>query len=215
MADTTKVEKNLKQLITKGKKQGYLTYEELNDALPEGRVSPEQIDQMIMVFDELDIEVVDGTKIKVFKPGVGKKVTKEGAAAPEPERDVFGRVTDPVKMYLREMGLVSLLSREDEVVIAKQIEVGEQEVADDGRGRGSERRVHAQQHHAHALARHGGAQHVAGADQGEDERAHGAEHAGVDMLGDKIVGSQFLNPGNSLFQMPDNFFFAVTNRCNG
>ncbi|MBW1770253.1 MAG: sigma-70 family RNA polymerase sigma factor, partial [Deltaproteobacteria bacterium] len=129
MADTTKVEKNLKQLITKGKKQGYLTYEELNDALPEGRVSPEKIDQMIMVFDELDIEVVDGAKIKVLKPGIGKKATAKGAGPPpEPERDVFGRVTDPVKMYLREMGLVSLLSREDEVEIAKQIEAGEQEV---------------------------------------------------------------------------------------
>jgi len=128
MADTTKVEKNLKQLITKGKKQGYLTYEELNDALPEGRVSPEKIDQMIMVFDELDIEVVDGAKIKVFKPGIGKKATEKGVPPPEPERDVFGRVTDPVKMYLREMGLVSLLSREDEVEIAKQIEAGEQEV---------------------------------------------------------------------------------------
>ena len=129
MANTTKVEKNLKQLITKGKKQGYLTYEELNDALPEGRVSPEQIDQMIMVFDELDIEVVDGTKIKVLKPSIGKKVTQGGVKPPpEPERDVFGRVTDPVKMYLREMGLVSLLSREDEVEIAKQIEAGEQEV---------------------------------------------------------------------------------------
>jgi RNA polymerase primary sigma factor len=128
MATKTKVE-NLKQLITKGKKQGYLTYEELNDALPEGRVSPDQIDQMIMVFDELDIEVIDGSKIKVFEPDVEKKISEEEAEAPtEPERDVFGRVTDPVKMYLREMGLVSLLSREDEVEIAKQIEAGEQEV---------------------------------------------------------------------------------------
>lgn len=128
MADTTKVE-NLKQLITKGKKQGYLTYEELNDALPEGRVSPDQIDQMIMVFDELDIEVVDGTKIKAFEPDIKRKVrVEEQVPTPEPERDVFGRVTDPVKMYLREMGLVSLLSREDEVQIAKQIEAGEQEV---------------------------------------------------------------------------------------
>ncbi|UCD88383.1 MAG: sigma-70 family RNA polymerase sigma factor, partial [Desulfobacterales bacterium] len=127
MADTTKVE-NLKQLITKGKKQGYLTYEELNDALPEGMVSPDQIDQMIMVFDELDIEVVDGTKIKLFEPDIQKKVREEAVPPPEPERDVFGRVTDPVKMYLREMGLVSLLSREDEVEIAKQIEAGEQEV---------------------------------------------------------------------------------------
>ncbi|MBW2259991.1 MAG: hypothetical protein JRF18_06010, partial [Deltaproteobacteria bacterium] len=128
MVGKAKVE-NLKQLITKGKKQGYLTYEELNDALPEGRVSSDQIDQMIMVFDELDIEVIDGSKVKVFEPEVEKKISEEGAATPpQPERDVFGRVTDPVKMYLREMGLVSLLSREDEVEIAKQIEVGEQEV---------------------------------------------------------------------------------------
>jgi RNA polymerase primary sigma factor len=128
MASKAKVE-NLKQLITKGKKQGYLTYEELNDALPEGRVSPDQIDQMIMVFDELDIEVIDGSKIKVFEAEVEKKISAEEASTPaQPDRDVFGRVTDPVKMYLREMGLVSLLSREDEVEIAKQIEAGEQEV---------------------------------------------------------------------------------------
>ncbi len=128
MASRTKVE-NLKQLITKGKKYGYLTYEELNDALPEGAVSADQIDRMIMVFDELDIAVIDGSKIKVFEPDVEKKSPEEKAAMPpEPERDVFGRVTDPVKMYLREMGLVSLLSREDEVEIAKQIEAGEQEV---------------------------------------------------------------------------------------
>ena len=128
MAKKTKVE-DLKQLISKGKKQGYLTYEELNDALPEGAISPDQIDEMIMVFDELDIEVIDGSKIRIFQPRVDKKgAEQEDASPPEPDRDVFGRVTDPVKMYLREMGLVSLLSREDEVDIAKQIEAGEQEV---------------------------------------------------------------------------------------
>ncbi|MBW2018419.1 MAG: RNA polymerase sigma factor RpoD [Deltaproteobacteria bacterium] len=128
MAKSPKVE-DLKQLITKGKKQGYLTYEQLNDALPEGTVSSDQIDQMIMVFDELDIEVIDGSKVKVYQRDVQKKVIEEEAAiAPEPEGDVFGRVTDPVKMYLREMGLVSLLSREDEVEIAKGIEAAEQEV---------------------------------------------------------------------------------------
>ena len=128
MAGKTKIE-NLKQLITKGKKHGYLTYEELNDALPEGAVSADQIDRMIMVFDELDIAVIDGSKIRAFEPDVEKKSPEEKAAMPpEPERDVFGRVTDPVKMYLREMGLVSLLSREDEVEIAKLIEAGEQEV---------------------------------------------------------------------------------------
>ena len=127
MASRTKVE-NLKQLITKGKRHGYLTYEELNDALPEGRVSPDQIDKMIMVFDELDIALIDGNKIRVLEPDVKKSPEEKAAMPPEIDRDVFGRVTDPVKMYLREMGLVSLLSREDEVVIAKQIEAGEQEV---------------------------------------------------------------------------------------
>jgi RNA polymerase primary sigma factor len=128
MSNKTEVD-NLKQLITKGKKLGFLTYEELNDALPEGRVSPDQIDKMIMVFDELDIAVIDGSKMRDLEPDLEKKSPEESAVTtPEPDRDVFGRVTDPVKMYLREMGLVSLLSREDEVVIAKQIEAGEQEV---------------------------------------------------------------------------------------
>jgi RNA polymerase primary sigma factor len=84
---------------------------------------------MIMVFDELDIEVIDGSKIRIFEPRKEKKPPEQiETPKPQPERDVFGRVTDPVKMYLREMGLVSLLSREDEVDIAKQIEAGEQEV---------------------------------------------------------------------------------------
>jgi RNA polymerase primary sigma factor len=119
---------DLKQLITKGKKQGYLTYEELNNALPEGDVSAEQIDEIMMVFDELDIEIVEGKKITVADKKLPKKPseTKRKTAFPS-ERDNFGRVTDPVKMYLREMGLVSLLSREGEVEIAKQIEAGEQE----------------------------------------------------------------------------------------
>jgi len=129
MAKESEVQ-DLKQLITKGKKQGYLTYEELNNALPEGDVSAEQIDEMMMVFDELDIEIIDGKKINV----VAKKVPGElprlprGKAVQPTDRDGFGRVTDPVKMYLREMGLVSLLTREGEVEIAKQIEAGEQEI---------------------------------------------------------------------------------------
>jgi len=118
---------DLKQLITKGKKQGYLTYEELNNALPDGDVSAEQIDEMIMVFDELDIDIVDADKVKATDRRVKKKGAEVKPTPILPDRDTFGRVTDPVKMYLREMGLVSLLSREGEVEIAKQIEAGEQE----------------------------------------------------------------------------------------
>jgi RNA polymerase primary sigma factor len=128
MAKNSNIEE-LKQLITKGKNQGYLTYEELNDALPAGEVSPDQIDAMMMVFDELNIEIIDRKKIGALERHVKKKPSKAKSPAPSAtDGDTFGRVTDPVKMYLREMGLVSLLSREGEVEIAKQIEAGEQEV---------------------------------------------------------------------------------------
>ena len=128
MTEKSEVE-HLKQLITKGKRHGYLTYEELNDALPAGEVSSDQVDEMMMVFDELGIEIIDGKKISALKQKARKTVPEVKPRVPlEPGKDTFGRVTDPVKMYLREMGLVSLLSREGEVEIAKQIEVGEQEV---------------------------------------------------------------------------------------
>ncbi len=107
----------LKLLISKGKDQGYLTYEEINGVLPEESLSPDQLDQTLMIFDELDIEIVDEKKQKIAPK---KKKKSDGAATD------FGSVTDPVKMYLREMGLVTLLSREEEVDIAKQIEEGEQ-----------------------------------------------------------------------------------------
>ncbi len=110
----------LKQLITKGKEQGYLTYEEINGVLPEESLSPDQIDETLMLFDELDIEIVDEKKQKIEPK---KKKQSEGGEVSVAD---FGAVTDPVKMYLREMGLVTLLSREEEVDIAKQIEEGEQ-----------------------------------------------------------------------------------------
>jgi RNA polymerase primary sigma factor len=118
--------KVIKSLISKGKKQGYLTYDEINEVLPEDLLSPEQIDDTLMLFDANNIEVVDKKHkkkiVKLKKTKVKKEVIKS-AASPD-----FGTVTDPVKMYLREMGLVTLLSREGEVVIAKKIEAGEQEV---------------------------------------------------------------------------------------
>ncbi|MCD6137629.1 MAG: RNA polymerase sigma factor RpoD [Deltaproteobacteria bacterium] len=126
MAKKSKVE-DLKELIAKGKKQGYLTYKEINDALPNDGVSSDQIDEMMMVFDDLDIEVIDGKKITVLKEE-NEIATEVTPTPPKPPADTFGRVTDPVKMYLREMGLVSLLTREGEVEIAKEIESGEQEV---------------------------------------------------------------------------------------
>ena len=124
---------DLRRLISIGKEKGYLTYDEVNSVLPDELVSSEKIDDMMMIFDEMDIEVVDSSQeAKILKD----KIEKDGEAADEGdqalalEEDTGGRVTDPVKMYLREMGMVCLLTREGEVEIAKRIERGEEEVID-------------------------------------------------------------------------------------
>jgi len=115
--------KVIKQLLAKGKKQGYLTYDEINELIPEEMLSPEQIDETLILFDENNIEVVDQKTKKKLVTKKQKKPVKGKVTDTD-----FGTVTDPVKMYLREMGLVTLLSREGEVEIAKKIEAGEQEV---------------------------------------------------------------------------------------
>jgi RNA polymerase primary sigma factor len=124
---------DLRRLISIGKEKGYLTYDEVNSVLPDELVSSEKIDDMMMIFDEMEIEVVDSSQeAKMLKD----KIEKEGEAADKEdqvlalEEDTGGRVTDPVKMYLREMGMVCLLTREGEVEIAKRIERGEEEVID-------------------------------------------------------------------------------------
>ncbi len=117
-------ERAIKNLIDRGKKQGFLTYEEINDVLSDDMLSPDQIDDTLMIFDEVNIDIVDKNKGKV----ADKSKKKRSKATEDPALTEFGTVTDPVKMYLREMGMVTLLSREGEVEIAKKIEAGEQEV---------------------------------------------------------------------------------------
>ena len=124
--DQSKTKRAIMALLKKGKKQGYLTYDEINELLPENMLSPEQIDETFMMFDDNEIQIVDEKKKKNI---VRLKKAKEKKVKRPVTRDSdFGTVTDPVKMYLREMGLVTLLSREGEVEIAKKIEAGEQEV---------------------------------------------------------------------------------------
>jgi len=124
----------LKNLISRGKERGYLSYDEINRVLPDDMLSPDQIDETLVLFNDLNIEIVDEKKRKVadtVKKTRKKKTAGNGAGIPVSDlatTDEFGSVTDPVKMYLREMGLVNLLNREEEVVIAKKIEAGEQEV---------------------------------------------------------------------------------------
>ena len=119
------------QLIDMGKEKGFLTYEEVNDILPSEVVSPEQIDDLMIMFGEMDIEIVDGVqKVRIPKRKL-HKVPEDNEAEEEEEFEegLFEKLSDPVRMYLREMGLVSLLNRDQEVEIAKRIEEGEHEVA--------------------------------------------------------------------------------------
>ena len=118
----------VKQLISMGKEKGYLTYDEVNDLLPPDIVSSDQIDDLMMMFGEMDIEVVDAAhKVKVGKQReeVERLPVEEEM---ELEAEALAKAVDPVYMYLREMGSVSLLTREGEVEIAKRIETGEKEV---------------------------------------------------------------------------------------
>lgn len=122
---------DLKELISRGKEKGYLTYDELNEVLPEDAVSPEKLDDMMMIFDEMDIEIVDSEdEVAIFKARTGlssDEETEESEEETDGVEDTAARVGDPVRMYLREMGQVALLSREEEVEIAKRIEAGERE----------------------------------------------------------------------------------------
>jgi RNA polymerase primary sigma factor len=123
----------MKQLIDMGKEKGFLTYEEVNDLLPPDIVSSEQIDDVMSMFGEMDIEIVDSVQ-KVKIPKVKLDLEDEEEIEGEQEEQEFepgalGRTSDPVRMYLREMGSVSLLTREGEVEIAKRIEEGERDVA--------------------------------------------------------------------------------------
>ena len=123
----------IKTLIAEGTKKGFLTFEELNKALPSEISKPEQIEEVINIFDQLDITITDSGKLT---KSILTEEIEEEAAAEQPgvqfvegdKTDYAPRGSDPVRMYLREMGAVPLLDREGEVHIAKKIEVGELEV---------------------------------------------------------------------------------------
>ncbi len=122
------------QLIDMAKEKGFLTYEEVNDILPSDVVSPDQLDDLMIMFGEMDIEVVEGAqKIRIPKRKLSKVpavAEEEVAAEEETAKGPFEKLNDPVRMYLREMGSVSLLNRDEEVEIAKRVEEGEKEIAD-------------------------------------------------------------------------------------
>ncbi len=124
----------LKALIAKGKEQGYLTYAEVNDHLPESISDPDQVEDIIQMINDMGIKVYEtapDADTLLLNEGDGNTdelAAAEAAAALAAVENEAGRTTDPVRMYMREMGTVELLTREGEIVIAKRIEEGLREL---------------------------------------------------------------------------------------
>jgi RNA polymerase primary sigma factor len=121
----------VKKLIKTAKKRGYVTYEEVNAVLPSDQVSPDQIEDIMSMFSEMGINVVDEDEVEEPEPETPDEESSEIAertgtavVSKSNTREGSDRTDDPVRMYLREMGSVELLSREGEIAIAKRIEAG-------------------------------------------------------------------------------------------
>src|SRR5712672_2649191 len=112
----------IKKMVARGKERGYLTYDELNAALPQDQVSSEQIEDTMTMLSELGVNVIESEESE--EPAEAEAEDGEAETRGNVDGDDIGRTDDPVRMYLREMGSVELLSREGEIAIAKRIEAG-------------------------------------------------------------------------------------------
>ncbi len=118
---------NVKKMLARGKERGYVTYDELNAALPQDQFTSEQIEDTMAMLNEMGINVVEAEETE--DPAAAEEAPAESESADEPaETPEYGRTDDPVRMYLREMGSVELLSREGEIAIAKRIEAGREKM---------------------------------------------------------------------------------------
>src|SRR3982075_4744810 len=112
----------IKKMVARGKERGYLTYDELNAALPQDQVSSEQIEDTMTMLSELGVNVIENEESE--EPAAAEAEEGDSEVRGNLDDDDVGRTDDPVRMYLREMGSVELLSREGEIAIAKRIEAG-------------------------------------------------------------------------------------------
>ncbi|MGQ4878830.1 RNA polymerase sigma factor RpoD [Billgrantia sp. LNSP4103-1] len=132
MAGNAQQQSRLKELIARGKEQGYLTYAEVNDHLPEDIADPDQVEDIIGMINDMGISVVeeapDEDTLMMSDHSADESAAEEAVAALAAVESDVGRTTDPVRMYMREMGTVELLTREGEIEIAKRIEEGTREV---------------------------------------------------------------------------------------
>lgn len=132
MSGKAQQQSRLKELIARGREQGYLTYAEVNDHLPEDISDPEQVEDIIRMINDMGINVFetapDADALLLAEADTDEAAVEEAAAALAAVETDIGRTTDPVRMYMREMGTVELLTREGEIEIAKRIEEGIREV---------------------------------------------------------------------------------------
>ncbi|WP_341708597.1 RNA polymerase sigma factor RpoD [Halopseudomonas sp.] len=132
MSGKAQQQSRLKELIARGREQGYLTYAEVNDHLPEDISDPEQVEDIIRMINDMGITVFetapDADALLLADNDADEAAAEEAAAALAAVETDIGRTTDPVRMYMREMGTVELLTREGEIEIAKRIEEGIREV---------------------------------------------------------------------------------------
>ncbi|WP_445674005.1 RNA polymerase sigma factor RpoD [Pseudomonas aeruginosa] len=132
MSGKAQQQSRLKELIARGREQGYLTYAEVNDHLPEDISDPEQVEDIIRMINDMGINVFetapDADALLLAEADTDEAAAEEAAAALAAVESDIGRTADPVRMYMREMGTVELLTREGEIEIAKRIEEGIREV---------------------------------------------------------------------------------------
>jgi len=117
-----KLDQDIKGLIERGKRQGYLTYEEMNKALPDMAVSPEKIDDILVMLDEAGVDLVDETEIPTTPLAANQRTSARGSDK-YAEEEEESRIDDPVRMYLTEMGGIPLLTRDKEIALGKKIEL--------------------------------------------------------------------------------------------
>ncbi|MCC5808238.1 MAG: RNA polymerase sigma factor RpoD [Opitutales bacterium] len=122
--EKTEVNDRIRSLIRKSKEQGYLTYKDINDELPETVDSPSEIENVITILENLDIDIIDSQEVETYKQRLEEHTEEEIRTA---QADILD---DPVRMYLKQMGQVPLLTREEEVAISKRIEEAETRAAE-------------------------------------------------------------------------------------
>ncbi|HEY6419376.1 MAG TPA: RNA polymerase sigma factor RpoD [Candidatus Binataceae bacterium] len=123
--------KDLQGLVDLGREQGYLTFEQVNDYLPQDVASPTDLRAALDSFEDLDIKILEEVPVEGADSDIETDAKEEPEEAPETPADSLGESSDPVRLYLKEMGNFQLLSREQEVEIAKRIEAGENEVEEE------------------------------------------------------------------------------------